>query len=87
MIAFLPVYAIGALISIYLYRTQPYVAPAPDFYEGFAISAMFLLFVTFLAPDSSTRGQVFDDMATQKGSNPLNKAVSNSGSKVFYVSH
>lgn len=87
MIAFLPVYAIGAFISIYLYSAQPYVAPIPDYYEGFAISAMFLLFVTFLAPDSSTRSQVFDDMAIQKGSTPSKKGVSNSGAKVFHVSY
>lgn len=66
MIAFLPVYAIGAFISIYLYRTQPYVAPVPDYYEGFSIVAIFLLFVTFTSPDELTRDQVFNDIAAQR---------------------
>ncbi len=87
MIAFLPVYTIGAFISIYLYRTQPYIAPVPDYYEGFSIVAIFLLFVTFISPDESTRDQVYDDIAAQKGSTPSQKGPAKSGAKVFHVSH
>ena len=87
MIAFLPIYAIGAFISIYLYRTQPYVAPVPDYYEGFSIVAIFLLFVTFICPDESTRDQAFNDIAAQKGSTPSKKGPAKSGAEVFHVSN
>lgn len=83
VIPFLPVYAIGAFISIYLYRTQPYVAPVPDYYEGFSIVAMFLLLVAFITPDESTRDQVLDDIAGQKSSTGPAKG----GARAYHVSH
>ena len=87
VIAFLPVYAIGAFISIYLYRVQPYVAPVPDYYEGFSVVAIFLLFVTFIAPDDLTREHVLNDIAALKSSTPSKKGLAKSGTQVFRVSH
>ncbi|MCJ1388815.1 hypothetical protein MMC18_001665 [Xylographa bjoerkii] len=84
VIAFLPVYSIGAFISIYMYSTQPYIAPVPDYYEGFSIVAIFLLFVTFINPDESIRDQFFNDIAAQKRSISSKKRPKKSGAEVFH---
>ena len=44
IILFLPVFSVCALLSIAFYQADGYIAPGGQWYEGFAICALFLLY-------------------------------------------
>ena len=60
------VFAAVSLISIARYQLYPYILPLEDLYEAFGFTALFLLFVQFVAPDPVARGQFFQNHELRK---------------------
>jgi len=67
-IAFAPfVFAIISLAEIYDYSIARYIDPISSFYEAICLCALFLLYVQFAAPTSSTFGEeMFDAVKAQQ---------------------
>jgi hypothetical protein len=67
-IVFAPfVFAIVSLAEIYDYSIARYIDPISSFYEAICLCALFLLYVQFAAPSSSTFGEeLFDTMKAQQ---------------------
>lgn len=67
-ITFAPfVFAIVSLGSIYNYSVARYIDPISSFYEAVCLCALFLLYVQFAAPSSSTFGEeLFDAVKAQQ---------------------
>lgn len=63
------VYSITAVISTHLYSAAGYLAPLANLYEAYALASLFLLFVHYVAPDSSNRAAFFQslELKTKKG--------------------
>lgn len=62
IILFIPVMSLCALFSIYFYRTQGYLHPIATYDEGFAITALFLLYVQYVCPHPNGRAQYFSNL-------------------------
>ena len=56
------VFALFSSLSIWFYPASLYLAPISTLYEAFALAALFLLFVQYLAPDSATREAYFHSL-------------------------
>jgi hypothetical protein len=67
-IAFAPfVFALVSLAEIYNYSIARYIDPISSFYEAICLCALFLLYVQFAAPTSSTFGEeMFDTVKAQQ---------------------
>lgn len=62
IILFDVVFSISAFFSIYFYAAAGYIHPAAVYYEGFAMTAIFLLFVQLVCPNSQNRAQFFTSL-------------------------
>ena len=67
-IAFAPfVFALISLAEIYNYSIARYIDPISSFYEAICLCALFLLYIQFAAPTSSTFGEdLFDAVKAQQ---------------------
>ncbi|KAI1611961.1 organic solute transporter Ostalpha-domain-containing protein [Exophiala viscosa] len=59
ILLWVPFYSICAFFSIYFYEAQGYVAALAQWYEGFSITALFLLYVHYVAPRQENRANFF----------------------------
>ena len=59
---FLPIYSILAVFSIWYYHLAGYLASFGQWTEGFALTALFLLYVEIASPDGTTREAFFDSL-------------------------
>lgn len=66
IIFFPPVYATLSAISIINYEVAQYMRPLIELYETFALAALFMLFVEYVAPDSHTRMPFFATLENRK---------------------
>lgn len=62
IILFVPFLSICCFFSVYFYGAQPFIIPVGQCYEGFAITAIFLLYVQLVTPDVSKRAHFFDQL-------------------------
>jgi hypothetical protein len=68
IIWFPPVFAIFNLFSIIFYKAQGHLNPIPQLYEAFAIPALFLLSVAYVAPGEATRDSFFNELELRRRS-------------------
>jgi hypothetical protein len=75
-IVFAPfVFAIVSLVETHEYSIARYIDPISSFYEAICLCALFLLYVQFAAPSSSTFGkELFDTIKAQQEANTKGKA-------------
>ncbi|KAK4945638.1 hypothetical protein LTR10_015257 [Elasticomyces elasticus] len=62
ILLWVPFYSICAFFSIYFYEAQGYTAALAQWYEGFSITALFLLYVHYVAPRPETRANFFHNL-------------------------
>lgn len=62
IILFTPAFALCAALSILFYHADGYIAPWGQWYEGFAMCALFLLFIEVVDQSQRATGQVGDRM-------------------------
>lgn len=53
------IYSLFGLVSIYAYHAAPYLEPVPELYEAYALASLFMLYVHYAAPDTSSREEFF----------------------------
>lgn len=66
IIFFPPVYATLSAVSIVNYHVAQYMKPLIELYETFALAALFMLFVEYVAPDPHTRMPFFATLENRK---------------------
>lgn len=59
---FVPFFSICQLFSIWFYGVSGSLMPIAQLYEGYAVTALFLLYVNMVAPDTSTRASFFNQL-------------------------
>lgn len=62
IILFDVVLSVSAFFSTYFYISEGYVHPLAIYYEGFAMTAIFLLLVQYACPDPYDRAQYFTNL-------------------------
>ena len=62
IITFVPVCSICSFFSIWFYEAEGYLTPIGQFYEGYAITAMFLLIVEFITPEETNRAASYESL-------------------------
>lgn len=68
------VFALVSLAEIYSYSIARYIDPISSFYEAICLCALFLLYIQFAAPTSSTFGEdMFDAVKAQQESGTKGK--------------
>ena len=50
---------------MWFYGATDYIAPIAQYYEGFAIVALFLLYITYITPNESSRLQFYYSIERQ----------------------
>lgn len=88
-IIFTPVvYAVISCLSIIDYSVTKYLQPLINLYEGFALTALFLLFVEYVAPDEHARMSFFASLENREPKSMFNPSkgykVIPGGSQVWY---
>ena len=56
------IFGLLSFFSIVFFRLAPYLIPIAQFYEGFGMVSLFLLYITYLTPQDATREQFFDNL-------------------------
>lgn len=56
------VFSTSAFFSIYFYAAEQYIHPFADYYEGFAMTALFMLYVNLACPNVLDRAQYFTNL-------------------------
>ncbi len=62
IIAFIPIFSIVSFFSVWFYGAADYIAPIAQYYEGFAIVAIFFLYITYITPNEASRLQFYHDL-------------------------
>lgn len=62
IIVFVPFVSVCQLFSVWFYNAAGYITPVGEYYEGFAITSLFLLYLALVSPDESRREQFFDSL-------------------------
>lgn len=62
IILFVPFVSSCCFWSIWFYAAAGFITPVAQCYEGFAITALFLLYVQLATPDERNRAQIFDNL-------------------------
>ncbi|KAL9111085.1 MAG: hypothetical protein Q9227_004518 [Pyrenula ochraceoflavens] len=81
IIAFVPVYSVCSFFSVWFYDASGYLTPIGQYYEGFAITAMFLLYVEYVTPDEGTRAEFYRSLEHR---GMTGRKMSNRGSLGWY---
>lgn len=66
ILAFSPIFSLCALFSVWFYGAASFITPIGQYYEGFAIVSVFLLYINYLTPDEKNRLAFFHDLERRK---------------------
>lgn len=56
------VFAIASILSMHFYHAAQYIAPIASLYEAYALASLFLLYVHYVTPESSSREEYFQGL-------------------------
>jgi len=62
VILFIPAYSLCAFWALWFYHADGFVVPFGQWYEGLALTAVFLLYVEIATPDPATRESFFHQL-------------------------